>query len=199
MEENLALESLSKNLAKRKSKEIEEIKQIEQEKLSELSKSLNKLLKEELHTIEDDMSSRMKKFQEKLTQSRKKIIEEEKSLIKEIKAQRAEIEEEIEEMSQSLTKIKTKQWLMPTVIAMAVLLGLALGSYGLAQYTSIELQTLNEIEQQTIEAKKNKEKMGSYPLIVKTYNDGIELKKKPDVWQNDKGNWMVQFEKVKRK
>jgi Fe2+ transport system protein B len=164
-----------------------------------LSESLNESLREELNIIEDDMSNRMKKFQEKLTQSRKKIIEEEKSLIKEIKAQRVEIEEEIEEMSQSLTKIKTKQWLMPTVIAVAVLLGLALGSYGLAQYTSTELQILNEIEQQTIEAKKNRKKIGSYPLIVKTYRDGIELKKKPDVWQNDKGNWMVQFEKVKRK
>jgi len=170
MDENSTLNDLARKLEQSKERDLKQVQRIEEEKLSELSQRLHERLNKELNTIEEDMTTRLYNFKEELTKARSTIVKQENELMQEIKGQRIEIIGEIEDLNHRLSKIKSKQWIIPTVIGISIVAGLAIGSWSLGAYTTHQLQTLAEIR----EAQKA---IKSYKPVLKVWGNGIEIKK----------------------
>jgi len=198
MSESLALSELAKRLEQSKERELKQVHRIQAEKLHELSERLNERLSSELSTIEDDMTTRLYNFKEKLTEVRSGIVKQENELLKEIRSQHKEIRAEIEETERKLSTIDRKKWIIPTVIGISIIAGLAIGSWSLGAYASHQLRviedhkkTIVELEQLIQEQNKAKDRW-----IKKTWSNAIGVEKEPSVWKDTKENlWIVQFEK----
>ena len=187
MNESLALSELVKRLEKRNEQEAAAIIEIEEKKLRELSERLSERLNSELSTIEDDMSQKLQSFTEKLSKARSEIIENEKGLLRKVRSQQKEIKAQIEEtdrqLMQIVSKSQLKRLLYPTLIGIAVVAGLAIGTYALGKYLGHLTQQINKLQEtrKQIEAYEN----------VKVYDDGITIPREPKVFQTKDGDWAV--------
>ena len=180
MDKDLTLESLDKSLEQSKRAELEKQQQIELESMNEFQESLRASFQTELDLIKEDIQ-KVQKF----VNSKNNILAEN------AEKNATQILESFQSVSQELTKLKTKQWIIPTIMGLAIVLALALGSYLLAQYTSSELQALNDIEKQIQELKKTKDK-----YVIKSWDNAIGVKNEPTMWKDpESGLWIVQFEK----
>jgi len=180
------LSELARKLEQSKSRELEQVKQIESEKLHELSQSLRESLEKELTTLEGDMIERHTNLAKRLSQIRVKTYKAEEEGLK-------QIEDEAISLLQAVNRVKVRYWIVPLIVAASLIIGLVAGMWGLGVAISGRTQTLTQLNEQIAEAKKQREAVGQYDQIVETYRDAIEIKKKPNVWQTDKGTWAVQF------
>jgi type II secretory pathway pseudopilin PulG len=178
MQKDLTLESLDKSLEQSKRAELEKQQQIELESMNEFQESLRTSFQTELDLIKEDIYKTQKFLNAK-----------NKGLATNAEKYSKEMIESFQSVSQELIKMKSKQWIIPTVMGLAIVLALALGSYLLAQYTSSELQALNDIEKQIQELKKTKDK-----YVVKIWSDGVGLENEPrKFYDKEQGLWIVQF------
>jgi hypothetical protein len=91
-------------------------------------------------------------------------------------------------MGQELTKIKTKQWIIPTVMGISIVLALVLGMWGTTKYLTHQLQ-------QIVEQGAMKKQVEAYSQIKKTYKSQIEMYQKPSLWETNDGTWIIELEK----
>jgi DNA repair exonuclease SbcCD ATPase subunit len=152
----------------------------------------------ELNTIAEDMTRRSKNLQKKLTEIRKEIYKEEKQFIQTLQKEREEIEEEIESLSGNLIKIRVKQWIIPSLIGISIVLGLGIGSLALGKWISSQYQEIKTLSQEIEGLKEKRKSIKNYSPIHKVYNNGIEFKKgyKASSWQGkDNGLWFTEIKK----
>lgn len=159
MSENLALSELARKLEQSKKQELEQIKAIEAESMSELAKSLKASLQTELSSIKESIYE-VQKF----------VNTKNKSIAENSEVYSNQIEKNFRELNDQLVKIRAKQWIIPTVMGIAIVLALVLGTWGTTKYLTHQLQTLAELN----EAQKA---IKSYKPVLKVWGNGIEIKK----------------------
>jgi len=197
MDENSTLESLSRSWKQKSEQERKRLEQIEKEKLQDLSESLRESMSQELQKIENDMTARLKNLRDKMTEARQKIVADEKATLNTLRENRAEIEDEALTLFETLNKVKARYWITPLIVGLTLTIGLGLGLWGLGAVISDRSQTLQALNEEITQAQQSRDHANKWHLIAKTYNNGVELKRKPEVWQLDNGNWVVQFEPIK--
>ncbi len=196
MSENLALSELAKRLERRKKVELERIEQIERETLKRLSDDLKSFTAAELNTIEAAIRERRRQIENDTSEMSEAI---ERSLnktrsetIKQSKALRKELIEEIDRIRAQAINGGTKVWLWRLITPIVLIGALAVGTWGLSAYLSHEITAqIKQLEQLKAEAKQQKATMSKY--VVRSYNDGIEVEKKPDLWRTKSGTWAIKF------
>lgn len=195
MNEDLTLGNLEAVLKKKKNEFKQESQEIKKESLDDFKKSLDEYMDSELHTIEEDMTRRTRNLQKKLSEIRKEIYKEEKELRQTLQEERSQIEEEIESLSGDLTKIRVKQWIIPTIIGASIVIGLGIGSLSLGKWISSQYQEVeelaDEIKTQKGELAKIQKTKGKY--IVKAWGSHqLGARKKPRVWKDrESGLWVI--------
>ena len=200
MNEDLTLGNLEAVLEKKKNEFKQESQQIKKESLDDYTKRLKEYMDNELHTTEEDMTRRTINLQKKLTEIRREIHKEEKQFMQKLQEERESIEGEIESLSGSLTKIRAKQWIIPTLIGVSIVIGLGIGSLTLGKWISNQYQVVEDLAD---EIKTEKEELATIQktkgkYTVKAWSNAIGVKKEPQVWRDTKENlWIVKFEKSK--
>jgi len=180
MNENSTLDDLSQRLEQSKKAELEKQQQIELESMNEFLKSLKTSLQTELDLIKDDIY-KVQKF----------VNSKNNTLAKNAEQNAKEITQSFQSVSQELTKLKAKQWIIPTVMGLAIVLALALGTWGVTKYLESQLQALQELREVIAQTEKTKDK-----YIVKSWSNGIGVENEPRVFKSqEEGLWIVQFEK----
>ena len=196
MSENLALSELAKRLERRKKVELERIEQIERETLKRLSDDLKSFTAAELNTIEAAIRERRRQIEndsgamsEAIEQSLNKTRSE---AIKQTKALRKELIQEIDRIRAEAIDSGPKVWLWRLITPVVMIGALAGGTWGLSAYLSAQITSqIRQLEQLKAEAKQQKATMSKY--VVRSYNDGIEVEKKPDLWRTKSGTWAIKF------
>ncbi|MGC9351824.1 MAG: hypothetical protein ACP5D3_07535 [Sulfurovum sp.] len=197
MEKSSTLTSLSQSLEQSKQRELENVKKIEQESMSELAKSLKRSLETELSSIESDMSKRLTNLREKMSEARQKIVADEKATLNVLRENRAEIEDEALNLVQAVKRAKARYWIVPLIAAASITLGLALGLWGLGVAITDRTQTLISLNQEIAKAEQMKKSLDPYVPINKVYGNGFEVKKgyTIDAWKSKNGLWFAEVKK----
>ena len=196
MSENSGLNELAKRLEKRKKEELRQIESIERETLKSLSDGLKSFTAAELNTIEDAIRERRRQIEndtsamsEAIAQSLNKTRSE---AIKRSKALRQELIEEIDRIRAQAIDSGPKVWLWRLITPIVLIGAAALGTWGLSAYLSHEItDQVKQLEALRAEAKQQRQTMNKY--VVRSYNDGIEVEKKPDLWRTKSGTWAIKF------
>ena len=159
MSENSALSDLTKKLEAKKSRELELVKEIEAKSINELAQSLKASLQTELSSIKESIYE-----VQKFVNAKNKII------VKNSEVYSSQIEKNFTDLNDQLVKIRAKQWIIPAVMGISIVLALALGTWGVTKYLENQLKVvakLNEV----------REEVKEYKPVLKVWNNGIEIKK----------------------
>lgn len=182
MSKDSTLSELAKRLEQNKKQELDQIKQIEAESMSELAKSLRTSLQTELSSIKEDIYE-----VQKFLHSKNEI------LAKNAETNANEIIQSFQNMSQELTKLKAKQWIIPTVMGLVLVLALALGTWGITKYLATQLQALEKLREVIAQTEKTQDK-----YVIKSWNNAVGVENEPRVFKSqEEGLWIVQYEKSK--
>ena len=198
MSETLTSSDLLSKLKKRKEEELRQIESIERDALKSLASSLRSYTENELNTIEAAIRERRRQIEndsgamsEAIEQSLNKTRSE---AIKQTKALRKELIQEIDRIRAEAIDSGPKVWLWRLITPVVMIGALAGGTWGLSAYLSAQITSqIRQLEQLKAEAKQQKATMSKY--VVRSWNNAIELSKKPRLWQTKSGTWIVQFEK----
>lgn len=191
MQKDLTLESLDKSLEQSKKAELEKQQQIELESMSEFQKSLKTSLQTELDLIKEDIYE-VQKFLNKKNETLTNNAEiYSKQILESFQNVNKEMSENFQNANKELTKIKAKQWIIPTVMGLVLVLALALGTWGVTKYLESQLLALGEVRAEIGKAKRVQDK-----YVIKSWSNAIGVKNEPKTWKDlESGLWIVQFEK----
>jgi len=185
-----SLASLAEKLERKKREEIQQIERIEKDALRSLAESLRRSIVSELDTIESDTRKRLREIKEQRAKNGKEIIAQEKKIIDSIKKGQQRIEDEIAGLQEIASGANKKAWIIGLATGGAVMIGFIIGGWLMAEYANHLAST---ITQQRKELKEIEQKIENAKVWkgVEVYHDGAITKKKPEVYQTDKGDWAV--------
>ena len=201
MSETLTSSDLLSKLRKRKEEELRQIESIERDALKSLASSLRSYTENELNTIEAAIRERRRQIEndsgamsEAIAQSLNKTRSE---AIKRSKALRQELIEEIDRIRAQAIDSGPKVWLWRLITPIVLIGAAALGTWGLSAYLSHEItDQVKQLEALRAEAKQQRQTMNKY--VVRSWNNAIGVRKKPVLWQDKNGLWIVVFEEKGR-
>jgi len=123
----------------------------------------------------------MQVLQSEMTKVHQGMIEEEKQIL-----------QYMQNLNQKITQMQTKQWIIPAVMGLSIVLALVVGTWGVSQYLSSQILALQELKETIRQTKQTQDK-----YIKKAWSNAVGVKSKPQIWEDQKsGLWIVQYEKA---
>lgn len=146
-------------------------------------------MNEALSLIELMIEKTIRKTQKRLETLEERTVDVHMEMIKEEK----QLLLYMQNVNKKLTKIQAKQWIIPTVMGLAIVIALTVGTWGVTQYLSHKILALQELEETIAQTKKTQNM-----YIKKAWSNAVGVQNKPIVqYSKEEGLWIVYYKEAK--
>jgi exonuclease VII large subunit len=190
------LSELAKKLEQKKRQEAEERARIERQTLSYYAELLKSDIERELATTKSAIQRRSEEIGRELRRTAETAEEAGKEIRKRLRSLNKQTAQEIEAQEERLKSITARKWIAPALMAASIVIGLAGGLWGITAYLSHRIQSQTE-ELGRLKKLVKDERALANRYIIRTWNNAIGVRKKPILWQDKDGLWIVEFEQPK--